>query len=256
MPGRGSPQRREPSQIRARQRFLQPEHVVGRQLGGDVARGDRIQRRSRVTGHPPALVEVDHQRHGVADRGARRGHRRHPVGQSSRINPDLHGAKALLAQSQRGLGPGGRGEQRPARGVGRDPVARPTEERRDGQAGDLPDDVPQRRLERPIATGVEIDGLEDADMAGDRERVPPDEQVLVRLEPVHRVTRAHADDTVIGLDAHDRDREGTPGLRVPRGLERRFQGNHESLQPDRRDAHERSIADPSPAAGRGPAAIL
>ena len=31
-------------------------------------------------------------------------------------------------------------------------------------------------------------------MAGDRERVPPDEQVLVRLEPVHRVARANADD--------------------------------------------------------------
>ena len=39
----------------------------------------------------------------------------------------------------------------------------------------------------------------------------PDEQVLVRLEAVHRVARPDADDALVGLDPDDRDREAVRG---------------------------------------------
>ena len=133
------------------------------------------------------------------------------------------------------------------------PSVGPAEERRDRQTGDLPGDVPQRRLERPVAAGVEVDGLEHADVACDGQRVLPDEQVLVRLEPVHRVAGPDADHALVGLDAHDRDREGPTRLRIPGGRERRFEGNHETLQPDGRDPHHGSIAEAR--GGRFPARL-
>ena len=51
------------------------------------------------------------------------------------------------------------------------PVHRAAEQRRDRQPGDLPDDVPQRGLERPVPAGMEVDRLEDPDVAGDRQRI-------------------------------------------------------------------------------------
>ena len=90
---------------------------------------------------------------------------------------------------------------------------------------------------------MEIDGLEDADVALDLERVPPDEQVLVRLEPVHGVARPDADDPLVGLDADDRDRELGARHRVPRRRERRIERDEESLEPDGADPHGASIAD-------------
>ena len=50
---------------------------------------------------------------------------------------------------------------------------------------------------------MEVDRLEDPDVAGDGERVLADEQVLVRLEPVHRVAGPDADHALVGLDADD-----------------------------------------------------
>ena len=155
-------------------------------------------------------------------RGSRRPRRARRRGRA-RIDPDLQRAEALLAQAQRGLGARGGRQQRSARGVGRDPVGRPAEQRRDRQSGDLPGDVPQADLERPVAAGVEVDRLEDADVAGDGQRVLADEQVLVRLEAVHRVARADADHALVGLDAHERDREEPPRLGVPGGRERRLE---------------------------------
>ena len=87
------------------------------------------------------------------------------------IDPDLERPEPLVAQAQRGFGAGRRGQQHPARGVGRDARRGAAEERRDRQAGDLADDVPQRDLDRPVATGVEVDRLEDADVVGDRQRI-------------------------------------------------------------------------------------
>ncbi len=96
----------------------------------------------------------------------------------------------------------------------------------------------------------------DADVAGDGQRVLPDEQVLVRLEPVHRVTRPDPDDpssvsTRTIVTGKDRTR-----LRVPGRRERRVQRNHEALQPDGGDPHDGSIADDASLPGSGTAAIL
>ena len=92
--------------------------------------------------------------------------------------------------------------------------------------------------------GVEIDRLERPDVPGDRQRILTDEQVLERLEPVHRVARSDADDALVGLDPDDRDRERRPRHGVPRRGERRVQRDAQALQPDRGDPHESgSIAD-------------
>ena len=58
---------------------------------------DRVQRRRGVAGHPPALVEVDHDRHRIADRVARRGHRRETLLEPVRVDPDLERPEALVA---------------------------------------------------------------------------------------------------------------------------------------------------------------
>ena len=68
---------------------------------------------------------------------------------------------------------------------------------------------------------MEIDRLEDADVAGDGQRILADEQVLEGLEAVHRVARADAHDALVGLDADDRRREARAGDRVPGRGERR-----------------------------------
>ena len=182
--------------------------------------------------------------------------RREPLLEPARIDPDLQRPEALLAQAQRGLGTLRRGQQHPARGVGRDPVGRPAEQRRDRQAGDLPGDVPQGRLERPVPPGVEVDRLEHPDVAGDGQRVLPDEQVLERLEPVHRVAGPDADDALVGLDPHDRHREGRPRHRIPGRRERRIERDPQALEPDRGDAHgpQYRRRDPMPARPR-PAAV-
>ena len=112
-----------------------------------------------------------------------------------------------------------------------------------GTPGDLPGDVPQRRLERPVPAGVEVDGLEDADVMRDVERVLPDEQVLERLEPVHRVTGPDADHALVGLDADDRDREARARHGIPGRREGRVERDDETEQPDRADPHGPSIAD-------------
>ena len=96
-------QRREPSQIRAGKRLFQPQHVVRRELSRDVPGGDRVQGGRRVAGHPPALVEIDHERHGVTHRVAGGGDRGEPFVQVPRIDPDLHRAEPFLEEAQGGF---------------------------------------------------------------------------------------------------------------------------------------------------------
>ena len=84
----------------------------------------------------------------------------------------------------------------------------------------------RRRLEWPVPPGVEVDGLEYADMPSDRERILTDEEVLEGLEPVHRVAGADPHDADVGLDAHDRHGERRPWHGIPR---RRFEAPPEYL---------------------------
>lgn len=241
-PGGRRAQASKTAQVRAGQRFLEPQDPVIGQAGGNAASGDRIDRRTGVTGHPPALIEIDHDRHRVADGRTGRRDRSQAIHQVARVDADLEGLEALLAEPQRGLGAGGWREQRAARGIGGDPAGRPAEQGRDGQAGDLAGDVPKRRLERPEASGVEIDRLEDADMPGDRERILVQEQVLIRLEPGHRVARPDPDHARIRLDPHDRRRERRPGDGVPGGIEWRVEGDDEPRALDAADPHDPSMA--------------
>ena len=71
---------------------------------GDLAGGDRVERAGRVAGHPPALVEVDHDRHRVADGVARRRDGGEPVLELARIDPDLERAEPLVAEAERRFG--------------------------------------------------------------------------------------------------------------------------------------------------------
>ena len=245
-PEAGSAQPRQPAQVGAGQRLLHPQHVQLGQPGRDPPRRGRVQRRARVARHPPALVQVDHDRHGVTDRLARGGDRGQAVVEAARVDPDLEGAEPFVAEPERRRRPLVGRQEHPARGVGRDPVAGPAEERRHREAGDLAGDVPQGRLEGPIAAGVEVDGLERADVPGDGQRVLADEQVLEGLEPVHGVAGADPDHALVGLDPDDRDREDGPWHRVPGRREWRVERDPQPVEPDRRDTHRPgSIADPT-----------
>ena len=74
---------------------------------------------------------------------------------------------------------------------------------------------------------MEVDRLEGPDVPGDGQRILADEQVLERLEAVHRVARADPDDPLVGLDPDDRRRERRPRDGVPGGRERRVERDHE-----------------------------
>ena len=173
----------------------------------------------------------------------RRRDRGEPLVEAARVDPDLERPEPFLPKSQRGFGAFRWRQEHPARGIGGQSIARAAEQRRDRDTGDLAGDVPQRRLEWPVPPGVEIDRLEHADVARDRQRILPDEQVLERLEPVHRVARTEAGHALIGLDADDRDRELRARHRVPGRREGWLERHTQPLEPDGADPHERSIAD-------------
>ena len=90
--------------------------------------------------------------------------------------------------------------------------------------------------------GMEIDRLEDADVARDSERILADEQVLEGFEAVHRVAGPDADDAGVGLDADDRGREPSPGNRVPGGRKGRVERRIRRSRRIGTDTHRASIA--------------
>src|SRR5215472_2732485 len=100
------------------------------------------------------------------------------------------------------------------------------------------DDVPEGRLEWPVAAGVEADGIQAPNVAGDLERIFTEEEPRVRLEAVHGVARAQSHQALVGLDANDRGVEARAGNRVPRGPERRIQRQPQALELDLCDLHD------------------
>ena len=128
IPGAEPRKRGQSRQVRPGQGLLQPQDVERGEPGGHLAGRDRVERARRVAGHPPALVEVDHDRHRVADRVARRDDRGDALLEPARIDPDLERTEPLVAQPQRRFGACRRWQEHPARGIDRQAVGRATEQ--------------------------------------------------------------------------------------------------------------------------------
>src|SRR5262249_38681995 len=160
---------------------------------------------------------------------------------------DREGSKALLTERQCRFGPCRGRYDFTARGIGRHAVQRSPEQDRDRLAGGLADDVPERRLEGPVAPGMECDGVQAPNVARDLKRISADEELRVWLEAVHRVAGAKSHQALVGLDTNDGGVEAGPGNRVPGGPERRVEGQPQPLELDPRDLHN-SSASPGPGA--------
>ena len=83
---------------------------------------------------------------------------------------------------------------------------------------------------------MELQIVENADVALDVERIVADEQVLVAGEAQHRIARANA---LVVAGAHAHERAGVAGARprVPRRVERRVERQAVVADFDRVDVH-------------------
>ena len=175
-----------------------------------------------------------------------------PSSRPARIHADLERAESLLAQAQRGLGPLRRRQQHPARGVGGDPVEAPPNSVATGSPATWPDDVPERRLERPEATGMEVDRLERRGRGG-RWPAGPGRGTGARTPRTRPSCRPSRSRRCPRRSRRGRaSRERGPRHRIPRRRERRVERHAQTLQPDGGDPHAPSIADAGtrPRAGR------
>ena len=108
-------------------------------------------------------------------------------------------------------------------------VAGAAQQRGHGDAQRSPGQVPQRRLQRPVAPGVDGDRLERPGVGGERERVTADEQVREGLEAVHGVAAGDPGDALVGVNAHQGGVKARARLRVPGGVEGRGERQGEPL---------------------------
>ena len=124
-----------------------------------------------------------------------------------------------------------------ARGVGEDPVLAAAEHLPEGLIARSPYEIPNGDLERPAASVMEVDGLEDpVDDVGAR-RIESDEQPLEELAVGQAVAARVAFDAVIRADDNDRCVlvRAWPG--VPGNRERRIERKAIPPRLDRSDAH-------------------
>jgi hypothetical protein len=84
---------------------------------------------------------------------------------------------------------------------------------------------------------MQRDRLERAGMGRERERIAPEEQMLVGGEAGHRVPAADSGDALIGLDAHERGLEARSRSRVPGSEEGGIEWQAELLHRDLSDLH-------------------
>ncbi|BBJ38178.1 hypothetical protein SSPO_008960 [Streptomyces antimycoticus] len=242
-PGVLGPQALEARQVAVGQRLLDPEHVELGQPRDGLAGPGEVGGARGVARHAPRLVEVHHDLEVRAQFLAYGADRGDPLVHPVAVDADLHRAEARFADLQRGgdtlLGR----LELTAGGVGGQLLGRVAEQLGHRAAVDLADDVPQRRLQRPVVGAVEVGGLDGLDVPGDVERVLADEQVLVGVEAVHQITGADTGDPLVGVDADDRRVEVAPWLGVPRGPERRVQLQAQPVQGDIRDLHRVSTSE-------------
>lgn len=102
---------------------------------------------------------------------------------------------------------------------------------------DLADQIPERRLQRPVASSMNGDRLESANVSRDLHRVLADEQVDEGLEAVHGVAGTDTNQPLVGLDPDDRRFDEAPRDGIPGGEKRRIQLQPQTLQADRGDLH-------------------
>ena len=227
-----------PLEVGAGERLLDPQHAELVELRDHARRIGRPQPRLDVAGHPPPLVEVDHDLERLPDLVADRGRRGDPLGERVAGNAQLDRAKTGVDERASVLGTLRRRAQLTERGVDRQPVDGPSEQRIHGDAEFLAEQIPQRGLHRPVAAGVKRDRLERPRVTRQQQRIAADEQVLEILEAGHRVAGADARQALVGFDADDRRVELAPRIGVPRGIEGWVEWQPQPLHPDRRDPHE------------------
>ena len=199
--------------------LLDPQDAVLGELVDHPSRRLRVQPGRDVTGHPPPLVEIDHDLQRVPHRLADRGDDGDAGGEPVPGDPDLDRPEAVLDKRCGVLRALCRRAQLAEGGVHREPVDRAAEQRGHRRVERVSGQIPQRRLQGPVAAGVKRDRLQGAGVGGERQGVTADEQVLERLEPVHRVAAGDARDALVGVDAHERRIEPGPGIRVPGRVE-------------------------------------
>jgi hypothetical protein len=99
---RRRPERGETAQVRPGQGLLDPQDVVLGESGGDGPGAHRVEGARRVARHPPALVEVDHDRHRGADGVAGRRYGSEALLEPPGIDADLDGLEPFVPEPQHG----------------------------------------------------------------------------------------------------------------------------------------------------------
>ena len=231
------PQPGEPGDVVAGERLLEPRDSELREPRGKL--GDLVEAEEGldVSGHPPALVQVDHDLDIGPDRVPDGGDRGDPLPRAAAFDSQLQRAEAGLSEAERRLGPRFGREEGSRRRVCGDARLLSTQEPGRRHSLGLPGEVPERRLQRPVAPRVEGDRLEDAHVPLELERIAPDEELGEALEPVHRVARADACEALVRVDEDERRLGRPPRLRIPGRGERRVERIAETAEPDPRDPH-------------------
>ena len=73
----------------------------------------------------------------------------------------------------------------------------------------------------------------------DLQGIGADEQVLKVFEAAHDVAGPHTDQALVGMYIYHRGGKTGPRYRVPRSMEGRVQGQHQTLDANLGDLHER-----------------
>src|SRR5262249_22668107 len=152
----------------------------------------------RVPRHPPPLIAVDQELETGANARAHRLERADVIAPVAAMEAQLHGRKALGEEALGGVRLGLRIAQRPGGGIGAHAARESSEQLPARLTEDLACEVPECEVEWPAAAVVKVDVREHPEMALECERILPDEEALMSLEPEHAITRADAHEPGVG----------------------------------------------------------
>ena len=234
--------------VAAVQRFLDPVHIQRLELGSDIGRQVDVPRPSRVPGHAPGLIAVDHQRQPVGDGLADRRDHGDVVGNGRTTESDLQRLEAGVDHPLRHIDHLHGRPTDPARRVDTQTWRGAAEHSPHGLIGCLAGEIPQRQIERPGPTGVELDIGQHGGVPFEVACRLPDEVAGIVGEPVHHVTRSDSFAPITVAHSHDRHREPGSGLRIPRRREGRAKRelvmgdlDSDDLAHDRRRCHTSTV---------------